>query len=50
MRFLADENVKGQLLKQLHNNLPDIDLVRVQDTVVCKLKTLKCDMSRCDEP
>jgi hypothetical protein len=32
MRFAADENFDGHILKQLRRRLPTIDVVRVQDT------------------
>ncbi len=32
MRFLADENFNGKLLAGLRDALPDIDMLRVQDT------------------
>ena len=32
MRFLADENFNGKLLAGLRAKLPEIDIVRVQDT------------------
>ena len=32
MRFAADENFNGDLLKGLQARLPDLDIVRVQDT------------------
>lgn len=32
MRFAADENFDGRILAGLRTRLPDIDLVRVQDT------------------
>lgn len=32
MRFAADENFDGGILKQLHQRLSDLDVVRVQDT------------------
>ena len=32
MRFLADENFNGKLLTALHTALPQLDVVRVQDT------------------
>ncbi|MCA9904968.1 MAG: DUF5615 family PIN-like protein [Anaerolineae bacterium] len=32
MRFLADENFNGKLLAGLRAALPDLDVVRVQDT------------------
>lgn len=32
MRFLADENFNGKLLAGLRAVLPDIDVIRVQDT------------------
>jgi len=32
MRFLADENFNGKLLAGLRAALPDIDVIRVQDT------------------
>jgi hypothetical protein len=34
MRFLADENVDNKILKGLRRVLPELDLLRVQDTVV----------------
>ncbi|MDQ7027104.1 MAG: DUF5615 family PIN-like protein [Anaerolineae bacterium] len=32
MRFAADENFDGRILKGILTRLPDIDIVRVQDT------------------
>ena len=32
MRFAADENFNGNLLKGIQSRLPDLDIVRVQDT------------------
>ena len=32
MRFAADENFDGHIFKQLRKRLPDLDIVRVQDT------------------
>ena len=32
MRFLADENFNGTLLTALRHALPDLDILRVQDT------------------
>ncbi len=32
MRFLADENFNGKLLAALRARLPEIDVIRVQDT------------------
>ena len=32
MRFLADENFNNRILKRLRQILPDVDVVRVQDT------------------
>lgn len=32
MRFAADENFDGHILKQLRIRFPDLDIVRVQDT------------------
>ncbi len=32
IRFAADENFDGTILKELHKRLPDLDIVRVQDT------------------
>lgn len=34
MRFAADENFNGRVLKGLLTRLPDLELVRVQDTVM----------------
>ena len=32
MRFAADENFSGHILEGLEQRLPDVDIVRVQDT------------------
>ena len=32
MRFLADENFNGKLLVALRTRLPELDIIRVQDT------------------
>ena len=32
MRFAADENFDGNILKALRKHFPDLDIVRVQDT------------------
>lgn len=32
MRFAADENFNGRLLRALKTRVPDVDIVRVQDT------------------
>ncbi|MBL8166301.1 MAG: DUF5615 family PIN-like protein [Anaerolineae bacterium] len=32
MRFAADENFDGNILKQLRKRFPELDIVRVQDT------------------
>ena len=32
MRFAADENFDGNILKELRKRFPDLDIVRVQDT------------------
>lgn len=34
MRFLADENFNNRILKGLRRDLPDIDIIRVQDTEI----------------
>lgn len=34
MRFLADENFNGKLLKALRKALPDLDIVRAQETEI----------------
>ncbi len=34
MRFLADENFNNDILRGLQERMPDIDVVRVQDTEV----------------
>jgi predicted nuclease of predicted toxin-antitoxin system len=34
MRFLADENFNGMLYKTLLKAIPDLDILRVQDTVM----------------
>ena len=34
MRFLADENFNGRILRGIRRELPDVDIVRVQDTVM----------------
>jgi hypothetical protein len=34
MRFAADENFNGTLLKQLRQRFPHLDIVRVQDTAM----------------
>ena len=34
MRFLADENFNGRVLRGIRREHPDLDIVRVQDTVV----------------
>lgn len=32
IRFLADENFNGAVLRGLKRRIPDIDIIRVQDT------------------
>lgn len=32
MRFLADENFNGPVLRGLQHELPDLDIIRVQET------------------
>jgi predicted nuclease of predicted toxin-antitoxin system len=34
IRWLADENFNGKILRALRRELPDIDLIRVQDTAL----------------
>lgn len=34
MRFLADENFNGDILKGLLRDLPGVDIVRAQDTEI----------------
>lgn len=34
MRFAADENFNGPIYNGLRKRLPDLDIVRVQDTVM----------------
>ena len=34
MRFAADENFNGRILKGIQTRLPDVDIVRVQDTTI----------------
>ena len=34
MRFDADENVDGRILDGLRARLPDLDIVRIQDTAM----------------
>ena len=34
MRFAADENFNGRILKGIRTRLPDVDIVRVQDTTI----------------
>ncbi len=34
-RLLADENFNGRILRALLRLIPDLDVVRVQDTVLC---------------
>lgn len=34
MRFAADENFDGTILKELRKRLPELDIVRVQDTIM----------------
>jgi Domain of unknown function (DUF5615) len=34
MRFAADENFNGRILKGLLTRIPDLDIVRVQDTTM----------------
>lgn len=36
MRFAADENFNGRVFKGIRERLPEIDIVRVQDTVAYK--------------
>ncbi len=36
MRFLADENFNGKTLNALRKALPDVDIVRAQDTEIYK--------------
>lgn len=32
MRFAADENFNGKILNKLRDRLPELDMLRVQDT------------------
>ena len=32
MKFFADENLQGRILRGLRSAIPDIDIVRIQDT------------------
>ncbi|MCB9452961.1 MAG: DUF5615 family PIN-like protein [Anaerolineaceae bacterium] len=34
MRFLADENFNGRVLRGIRREMPDVDIVRVQDTEI----------------
>jgi len=34
IRFLADENFNGKILRGVRRELPDADIVRVQDTAI----------------
>lgn len=34
MRFLADENFNNRILRKLQDELPELDVTRVQDTVI----------------
>lgn len=36
MRLLADENFNGSILRGLKRNIPELDIVRVQDTPLYK--------------
>lgn len=36
MRFAADENFNGRILKALLSRLPNLEIVRVQDTEMCQ--------------
>jgi predicted nuclease of predicted toxin-antitoxin system len=35
LRLLADENFNGRILRALRRQIPDLDVVRVQDTSLC---------------
>jgi hypothetical protein len=32
MKFAADENLNNEIIRRLRNQIPDIDIVRIQDT------------------
>lgn len=32
MKFAADENLNNEIIRRLRNQVPDIDIVRIQDT------------------
>ena len=34
IRFLADENFNGKILRSLRRDYPEVDVVRVQDTAI----------------
>jgi hypothetical protein len=34
MKFAADENLNNEIIRRLQNRLPDIDIVRIQDSPV----------------
>src|SRR5690606_1010707 len=34
MRFATDENFSGDMLKGLQERMPDLDIIRVQDTIM----------------
>lgn len=36
IRFAADENFNGAILKGLQRRVPDVDVVRIQDTEICE--------------
>jgi hypothetical protein len=35
LRLLADENFNGRILRALRRQIPDLDIVRAQDTPLC---------------
>ncbi|MCK6580607.1 MAG: DUF5615 family PIN-like protein [Anaerolineae bacterium] len=49
MRFAADENFDGRILNGLRARLPDLDIVRVQDTEMAATPDEKLLMWLADE-
>ena len=39
MRFLADENFNGIVLRALKVEIHDLDVIRAQDTVMCRQRS-----------
>ena len=42
IRFLADENFNGRILRGVRRENPDADILRVQDSPVSEALILKC--------